>query len=52
MSDCGLETQSWIATDQVISRQTTRLTGFRTTCAEAHRSDLRLVNVADKIWRG
>jgi hypothetical protein len=35
MSDCGLETQSWTATDQFISRQTARLTGFRTTCAEA-----------------
>jgi hypothetical protein len=35
MSDCSLETQSWTATDQVISRQTTRLTGFRTTCVEA-----------------
>jgi hypothetical protein len=60
MSGYGLETQSWTATDQVISRHTTRLTGFRTTFAEAwfnrlgtaHRSDARLVNVIDKIWRG
>jgi len=60
MSGYDLETRSCIATDQAISRRTTRLNGFRTTRVEAwfnglgraHRSDVRLVNVVDKIWRG
>ena len=35
MSGEDLEMQSWTATDQVVSRHTTRLTGFHTTRAEA-----------------
>jgi hypothetical protein len=35
MNDCDLETQSWLATDRIICRRTTRPTGFRTTYVEA-----------------
>jgi hypothetical protein len=35
MNDCDLETQSWLATDRIICRRTTRPNGFRTTYVEA-----------------
>src|SRR5215207_10711049 len=35
MNGCDLETRSWVATDQIVSRRTTRLTDFLTTCVEA-----------------